>query len=247
MRGSGDTRVVEILSQQKARDDLVVRLEEAYDLELFQQALTAVQSKVATHNWQAFVQNVLEGRSVAETAQMLGLHEGMVYVARCKIQKMLKREIECLETMAHAEESTSNDARWVSAAQRSYVVTLTSPLKGSRATRLRSTSQDARAVRACSQKQKQTVTAHDGVSSGRTIVSAGTPPKARRSCCSAMNQSSLIRFSCRSGALRSLASSAVAGQESFTRRAAQARQAGRAQDALGGSTRLERGHCSPAC
>jgi len=117
-RGSGDPRVVEMLSQQKARDELAVRLEEAYDLELFQRALAAVQSKVAPHNWQAFVQNVLEGRSVAETAQMLGLHEGMVYVARCKIQKMLKREIERLETTSQVEESTADGARWVSAAQR---------------------------------------------------------------------------------------------------------------------------------
>jgi RNA polymerase sigma factor (sigma-70 family) len=117
-RGSGDTRVVEILSQQKARDELAVRLEEAYDVELFQLALTTVKSKVAPHNWQAFVQNALEGRPVAETAQMLGLHEGMIYVARCKIQKMLKREIERLETTAYAEESISDGDRRVPAAQR---------------------------------------------------------------------------------------------------------------------------------
>jgi RNA polymerase sigma-70 factor (ECF subfamily) len=107
-RGSGDTRVLEMLSQQAARDELAVRLEEAYDLELFQRALAVVQPRVAPHNWKAFEQSVLEGRSVADTAKMLGLHEGMVYVARCKIQKMLKREIERLETTPHAEELTSD-------------------------------------------------------------------------------------------------------------------------------------------
>ena len=117
-RGSGDTRVLELLSQQKAREVLAVRLEDAYDLELFQQALTMVQSKVAPHNWQAFVQNVLEGRSVAETAQMLGLHEGMVYVARCKIKKMLKREIERLEMTSQTQESAPDGTRRVSTAQR---------------------------------------------------------------------------------------------------------------------------------
>ena len=90
--------------------------------ELFELAMAAVQSRVAPHNWQAFVQTVLEGRSVAETAQALGLHEGMIYVARCKIQKMLKREIERLESAAEIEESSTDGARRLSFRERAAAI-----------------------------------------------------------------------------------------------------------------------------
>ena len=114
-RGSGDTGVVELLANQEARDDLIARLDQAFDLEVLECAMTAVRALVASHNWQAFVLTVLEGRPVAETAQALGVHEGMVYVARCKIQKMLRREIQRMESASENQESSSDGARRLSA------------------------------------------------------------------------------------------------------------------------------------
>jgi hypothetical protein len=58
---------------------------------------------VAEHNWRAFVLSVLQGLSVEGTAQALGLHAGMVYVARCKITKMLSEEIRRLQSRSDAE------------------------------------------------------------------------------------------------------------------------------------------------
>jgi RNA polymerase sigma-70 factor, ECF subfamily len=113
-RGSGDTGVIELLANQEARDDLIARLDQAFDLELLERAMAAVQARVAPHNWQAFVLTVLEGRPVAETARVLEIHEGIVYVARCKIQKMLKCEILRLESASKLEESPSDDARRLS-------------------------------------------------------------------------------------------------------------------------------------
>ena len=116
-RGSGDSRVIELLASHEAREELIDRLARGFDLEMLERAMAAVQKRVAPHNWQAFVRTVLEGRSVAETAQALGLHEGMVYVARCKIQKMLKREIQRLESnipMVPIEESSTDEARRLS-------------------------------------------------------------------------------------------------------------------------------------
>jgi len=116
-RGSGDSRVIEILAFQEAREDLVDRIAKTFDLEILERAMAAVQARVAPHNWQAFVRTVLEGHPVAETALALGLHDGMVYVARCKIQKMLKREIERLESNPMAssiEESSIDEARRLS-------------------------------------------------------------------------------------------------------------------------------------
>ena len=73
-----------------------------------------MRERVAPHNWQAFVLSVLEGRPVSEVAQSLGLHEGMVYVARCKIQKMLSGEIKRLESEFEREESSTDGARRLS-------------------------------------------------------------------------------------------------------------------------------------
>jgi hypothetical protein len=49
------------------------------------------------------VLSVLEGRSVEETARELDIHAGMVYVARCKITKMLGSEVRRLQSLADAK------------------------------------------------------------------------------------------------------------------------------------------------
>jgi RNA polymerase sigma factor (sigma-70 family) len=119
-RGSGDSRVVEALASHEAREELIDRLAKSFDLEILERAMAAVKARVAPHNWQAFIRTVLDGSPVAETAQALGLHEGMVYVARCKIQKMLKREIlrlESVQIMSTAE-SSPDEARRLSTAGR---------------------------------------------------------------------------------------------------------------------------------
>jgi RNA polymerase sigma-70 factor (ECF subfamily) len=115
-RGSGDTQVLELLGNQEARDDLMARLDRAFDLEIFEQAKTSVQSRVAAHNWQAFVRTDLEGCSISQTARELGIDISMVYVARTKIRKMLRREIERLESPF--EESSTDDARRLSRSER---------------------------------------------------------------------------------------------------------------------------------
>jgi RNA polymerase sigma-70 factor (ECF subfamily) len=123
-RGSGDSRVIAVLAGQEARPDLTDRLQASFDLEILERAMAAVSARVAPHNWQAFVRTVLEGRAVAETARALGVHEGIVYVARCKIQKMLKREIKRLETrpLVSIKESSTDEARRLSPSGRAVAV-----------------------------------------------------------------------------------------------------------------------------
>jgi RNA polymerase sigma factor (sigma-70 family) len=101
-RGSGDSRVLEQLANQEACDDFVARLDRAFDLERLDRAMAMIQARVAPHNWQAFAMTTLEGRSVAETAAALGLEPGMVYVARLRIQKKLKDQIQRLEAESMA-------------------------------------------------------------------------------------------------------------------------------------------------
>jgi DNA-directed RNA polymerase specialized sigma24 family protein len=92
-RGTGDSFVAEVLANQPAPESAWRSQSEKYDMELFGLALSRVRARVAEHNWRAFELSVLEGRSVEETAETLGLHAGMIYVARCKITKMLRQEI----------------------------------------------------------------------------------------------------------------------------------------------------------
>jgi RNA polymerase sigma-70 factor (ECF subfamily) len=94
---SGDGQVEELMLTLEARDDLARKLEEAFDLELLEAAKARVRLRVAPHTWEAFRLAALEGLPVAEVAARARLQVAMVYVAKSKVQKMLREEIEKLE------------------------------------------------------------------------------------------------------------------------------------------------------
>jgi RNA polymerase sigma-70 factor (ECF subfamily) len=93
----GDNRVQELMLTLEARDDLIRKLQEAYDLELLEAAKVRVRLRVAPHTWEAFRLLALEGLPVAEVAAKVNLQVAMVYVAKSKVQKMLLEEIRKLE------------------------------------------------------------------------------------------------------------------------------------------------------
>src|SRR4051812_8020641 len=66
---TGDTQ--EAILTLEAREDLVRKLEEAFDLELLEVAKTRVQMRVASHTWEAFRLVALEGCPVAEVAPIV--------------------------------------------------------------------------------------------------------------------------------------------------------------------------------
>jgi RNA polymerase sigma-70 factor (ECF subfamily) len=96
-RGSGDSAELEALRSAEARDDLVRRLEELYDLELLELAMERVRQRVEPHTWEAFRLLGLEGRPGEEVAERLGMKVGMVFVARSRVQKMIREEAQALE------------------------------------------------------------------------------------------------------------------------------------------------------
>ena len=96
-QATGDSRVWELLQTLESRDDLVQKLEEAFDHELLEAAKVRVQLRVAPHTWEAFRLVALEGLPVAEVASRVQLQVAMVYVAKSKVQKMLQEEIRKLE------------------------------------------------------------------------------------------------------------------------------------------------------
>lgn len=95
---TGDSEVQERLFTEPARDDLLARLEEAYDTELLALAMADVEARVRPHTWQAFRMLALEDRSGAEVAAELGMEINTVYVARAKVQRMIRATVSRLDT-----------------------------------------------------------------------------------------------------------------------------------------------------
>lgn len=96
-RGSGDESTVEILNEIKAREDLTQRLEEAFDEELLKEASNLVKLRVEPRTWEAFNLLAVEGLSGADAAARLQMKVATVFVARSKVQKMLREELARLE------------------------------------------------------------------------------------------------------------------------------------------------------
>src|SRR5205823_8211651 len=94
----GDRQTQDLMLTLEAREDLVQKLEEAFDLELLETAKVRVRLRVAPHTWEAFRLMALEGWPVNEVAARVGLQVAMVYVAKRKVQLMLREEIGKLES-----------------------------------------------------------------------------------------------------------------------------------------------------
>jgi RNA polymerase sigma-70 factor (ECF subfamily) len=97
---AGDHRVWQSMQTLEAREDLVEKLQEAFDHELLEAAKVRVRLRVAPHTWEAFRLVALEDLPVAEVAATVRMQVAMVYVAKSKVQKMLREEIRKLEVGA---------------------------------------------------------------------------------------------------------------------------------------------------
>jgi RNA polymerase sigma-70 factor (ECF subfamily) len=95
--GSGDSDVWQGLQSVEARTDLEKQLEELFDREVLEEAMARVRQRVAPHTWEAFRLLTFEGQSGAEVAPRVGMQVTMVYVAKSKVQKLLREEIDALE------------------------------------------------------------------------------------------------------------------------------------------------------
>jgi RNA polymerase sigma-70 factor (ECF subfamily) len=96
-RAAGTSRAPELMLTLEAREDLAQKLEEAFDLELLEAAKMRVRLRVAPHTWEAFRLIAFECLPVAEVAARVHLQVAMVYVAKSKVQKMLREEIGKIE------------------------------------------------------------------------------------------------------------------------------------------------------
>ena len=92
--------VWELLYSVEAREDLIHKLEEAFDHELLETAKVQVRLRVAPHTWGAFQLTAIEGLPADEVAAKVQMQVAMVYVAKSKVKKMLQEEIQKLEANA---------------------------------------------------------------------------------------------------------------------------------------------------
>jgi len=99
-RPVGDEQTWDLLRSVEAREDLVAKLEQAFDYELLEAAKVQVRLRVAPHTWEAFRLVAIEGLAVADVAAKVEMQVAMVYVAKSKVQKMLQEEIQKLEAIA---------------------------------------------------------------------------------------------------------------------------------------------------
>ena len=104
-RGSGDSAVGRMLDSVAARADLEQHLEEEFDRELLDEAMTRVRLRVAPQTWEAFRLTALEGLSGAEAAARIPMQVAQVFVAKRRVHKMLQEEVSRLEQAGPEEDA----------------------------------------------------------------------------------------------------------------------------------------------
>jgi RNA polymerase sigma-70 factor (ECF subfamily) len=94
-RGSGDSAVALLLSEQAAPDE-EERWNQDFRRRLFHWAAEQVRPRFQEATWQAFWQTAVAGRSGREVAAELGLSVAAVYLAKGRVMARLKEQIQAL-------------------------------------------------------------------------------------------------------------------------------------------------------
>jgi RNA polymerase sigma-70 factor (ECF subfamily) len=84
------------LDDAAAANDVDAFSEAEYQHYLAQRALRLMQAQFQPTTWQACWKQVVEGRSAAEVAAELGISEGAAYVAKCRVLRRLRQELDGL-------------------------------------------------------------------------------------------------------------------------------------------------------
>ena len=88
---------IPLLDTRDARADLERRIEEIFNRELLEVAMSRVRARVAQPTWEAFRLMALEECTGAQASRSLGMPIASVFVAKHRVQKMLKEEIRKLD------------------------------------------------------------------------------------------------------------------------------------------------------
>jgi RNA polymerase sigma-70 factor (ECF subfamily) len=92
--GSGDSAVIRVLESIDAPEGLADRLGREFDQEQLGAAMERVRARLETRTWEAFRLLALEGLPGSEAAARLGMRLGSAHAARCKVQRLIRLELE---------------------------------------------------------------------------------------------------------------------------------------------------------
>lgn len=98
---SGNSEVMNCLinlPDSSVEESLWETIELAYQREILTLASQKVRPRVQPKNWEAYHRTSIEGESAATVAESLNIPIGEVYVARSRILKMLRSEVELIES-----------------------------------------------------------------------------------------------------------------------------------------------------
>ena len=98
-RGSGDSQVLRLLNSLEAEEDFLRKLDAEAEAELVTLAMNRVSGRVSANTWRAFHLLTVTQLSGEEAARILGMQLGSVYVANCKVKKLLREEVEELNQL----------------------------------------------------------------------------------------------------------------------------------------------------
>jgi RNA polymerase sigma factor (sigma-70 family) len=96
-QGSGDSSGLDLVATVEAREDLALRLQEAFDQELLEEAMARVRLRIEPRTWDAFRLLTFDDWSGARAAQHLGMKVATVFVARSKVMRMIREEVARLD------------------------------------------------------------------------------------------------------------------------------------------------------
>lgn len=97
--GSGDTRILSQLHEIPAPDDSAVEgLTQVLAAQVerdqrLHEACERVRRRVEPQTWQAFWLITVEGEPLADVVQRLGMTKGAIYVAKCRVIKLIQSEV----------------------------------------------------------------------------------------------------------------------------------------------------------
>lgn len=104
-QGAGDASIQAILSSVPAREDLVSKIEEAFDIERVEGAMREIEGRVMPRTWQAFQLLAIESVPAEDVAARLGMTVGNAYRARSFILALLRKR--CMDEGSDDADATA--------------------------------------------------------------------------------------------------------------------------------------------
>jgi len=93
VQGSGDSECLQRLLAKESGDDLLRQLDEPFEQELLEEAMARVRERITARTWDVFYRLTFLQQSGRQVADALGIGIGAAYMAKNRVQDMLREEI----------------------------------------------------------------------------------------------------------------------------------------------------------